>query len=254
MLVVFLFAAGVSGAGEFALVVHKLRHAETRQQEYAFRLQAVAHEIATPLTAIQASSEIISDGCLTDAKRIEMAGLIHKESQRLNSVLRAFLDVERIASGKLKIQKAESDLRGLCDDVVRAARLYASRKRTQVESDIGAVTVRVDAELLSFAIYNLLTNAVKYSPKESRVQLTATKAGGEVTITVADQGYGVAPEEQTRIFDRFYRLKRDLHGGEAGNGIGLALVREIVLQHGGRISVDSKPGAGSRFTITLPGD
>jgi two-component system sensor histidine kinase SenX3 len=114
------------------------------------------------------------------------------------------------------------------------------------------VTVAADGDLLSFAIYNLLTNAVKYSPKQTTVSLTAVERSDAVLISVVDQGYGIPATEQRKIFERFYRVGRGQAASEEGTGIGLALVKEIVSQHGGRVEVDSRDGAGSRFTIVLP--
>ncbi|MFN3323715.1 MAG: CHASE2 domain-containing protein [Bryobacteraceae bacterium] len=249
---VFVAAVGLSSAGEYLCESERIRQAEERQRDYAFRLQAIAHEIATPLTAIQGSSQVISEAELPDQKRIEMAGLIHKESKRLSSMLRAFLDVERMAAGGLAIRKAEADLEWLCGEVAEAARLYGARKKSRVEVDVCVRTARVDAELLSFAIYNLLTNAIKYSPAGSVVALRAKEERGAIRIEVADQGYGIAPDEQPRVFERFYRLARDRRGDEPGSGIGLALVHEIAAQHGGQVSLESKEGKGSRFVLTIP--
>lgn len=245
-------AAAIAGAGEYALVARSLRAAEAKRQEYAFRVQSIAHEIRTPLTAIQGSSEMISGGLLPDEKRAEMAGLIFKESKRLSDIIRVFLDVERMASGSLKLETRAISLRRLADDILERARLYAARKKISIDADVPEMAIQADPDLLSFAIYNLLTNAVKYSPKHTAVRLAAGRDDAKIWITVADQGYGIPAAERHRIFERFYRVKRDQKGAEEGSGIGLALVREIVEQHGGRISVESEPGKGSRFTIELP--
>ena len=143
-------------------------------------------------------------------------------------------------------------LDSLCESVVERARLYAARKKIQITSHVPSITVPADADLLSFAIYNLLTNAVKYSPKQTTIALEVTETRDTVSIAVTDQGYGIAPGERKKIFDRFYRVKRDQASAEEGNGIGLALVKEIAVQHGGSVLVESKEGAGSRFTLVLP--
>jgi len=252
LLTVFVATAGIVGAGEYAAVWLNLRSSERKRHEYAFRVQAIAHEIKTPLTAIQGSSEIISDQLLPEDQRARIATMIHKESKRLTDILHTFLDVERMASGSLQIQKGPVELPLLCEDVLDRARLYATRKRIRIESSLSPITVVADADLLSFAIYNLLTNAVKYSPKETTVTLAAVESRDTVSISVTDQGYGIAPKDQTNIFDRFYRLHREKTSAEEGTGIGLALVKEIAAQHGGRIEVESAEGTGSRFTIVLP--
>lgn len=252
-LAVFLAASGVVGVGEYAAVWLNLRSSERKRREYAFRVQAIAHEIKTPLTAIQGSSEIISDQLVPEDQRNLIAGMIHKESKRLTDILHTFLDVERMASGSLDIQKRSVDLPGLCEDVLDRAKLYAARKQIRIDSALPPISVSADPDLLSFAIYNLLTNAVKYSPKRTTVSLSATEQGDHVCISVVDQGSGIAPADQRKIFERFYRVGRDQSEKEEGTGIGLALVKEIVSQHDGRIEVDSREGGGSRFTIVLPG-
>lgn len=254
LLTVFLVSAAISVTGEYAALTLGLRASERKRREYAFRVQAIAHEIKTPLTAIQGSSELISDQLVPEEQRVRMAGLIHKESKRLTEIIHAFLDVERMASGALRIQKQPVALKPLCEEVLERARLYSARKRIQIAADVPPLEVAADPDLLSFAIYNLLTNAVKYSPRETTVSLTAGEQSDTISIAVADQGPGIAAAEQKRIFERFYRLKRDRAGKEEGSGIGLALVKEIVVQHGGRVEVQSREGAGARFTIMLPKD
>ncbi len=252
MLAVFAVTAGTAVAGEYGLIARALRRSEEKRREYAFRVQAIAHEIKTPLTAIQGSSEMIADEIVPDRERVEMASLIHKESKRLTHLIHTFLDVERMASGSIQLEAQPVSLEALCNDLVERARLYAARKNIRIEAEIQPITIEADADLLSFAIYNLLTNAVKYSPKDTTIVLATAVSNGSVSVSVTDQGYGIAPEDQQRIFERFYRLKRDRKGEEEGTGIGLALAKEIVVQHGGLIKVDSKPGSGSRFTLSLP--
>lgn len=252
LLAVFLASAGIGGAGEYASVLLALRGSERKRKEYAFRVQAIAHEVKSPLTAIQGSSEMLSDSTLPERTRLRMAGLIHRESKRLNTLIRTFLDVERMAAGTLTIQKRSVDLAALSGEVLEQARLYGARKKIDIRSDVPPLQIQADADLLSFAIYNLLTNAVKYSAKRTTVFLGAKQLDDSVLITVTDQGYGITPGEQQKIFERFYRLERDAKGSEEGSGIGLALVKEIVTQHGGRVEVESRPGAGSRFTLVMP--
>ncbi len=251
-LAVLLASGGVAGAGEYAQVALALRSAEKRAREQAFRVQAVAHEIGSPLAAIQGSSEMLREAAVPEQTKREMAGLIHKESRRLHSLIRAFLDVESVAAGTMSLQKRRVELRELCGDVLEQARTYAARKNIEIRAELPAVEVAADGDLLSFAIYNLLTNAVKYSPRRTTIQLRAGSDEESVRISVADQGYGIPPREQQNIFERFYRLKRDQSGPEAGRGIGLALVKEIATQHGGRVEVTSRRGAGSCFTLVLP--
>ena len=109
-----------------------------------------------------------------------------------------------------------------------------------------------DRELMEYAVYNLLTNAVKYSPALTRVRVfSEDDKGGKVRLSIQDQGIGMDKKEVSRIFEKFYRTKRAEQSGEAGTGIGLSIVEQIVTQHGGTIHVESEPGKGSRFTLIL---
>lgn len=252
LLAVFLASAGVAATTEYALVARALRSSERQRRMYASRAQAIAHEIKTPLTAIQGSSELIAEPGIPQEQKGELAHLIFTESKRLNGIIRAFLEADPLAAGDLALTKRTVALAALCGEVLERACLYAARKSTRIEARISDVSVEADAELLSFAVYNLLTNAVKYSPGGSVVKLNVAADGAAAAISVSDQGSGIAPEEREKIFGRFYRSARDRHGREEGTGIGLALARDIVERHGGRILVESEPGCGSRFTITIP--
>ena len=112
-------------------------------------------------------------------------------------------------------------------------------------------TLSGDRELLEYAFYNLLTNAVKYSPAETEVHVSSDLAGGELRLAVRDQGIGMDSKELRQIFKKFYRTKRAEASGEVGTGIGLSIVEQIVTHHGGRIDVTSAPGKGSCFTMIL---
>ncbi len=250
-LAVCLVASAIGGIGEYALLSGALAGETMKRKEYAFRVQAIAHEIKTPLTAIQSSSEMMFEGGMPEEQRVEMAGLIHKESKRLTTLIQTFLNVEGLASGSLSLQRKDIDLPALCKEIIERGRLYAVRKHIHIDAAIPGIHLSADPDLLSFALFNLITNGVKYSPKNTHIRLSAEESGAEVRISVADQGYGIAPSDQEKIFQKFYRLKRDEKGGEEGTGIGLALVKEIVHQHGGENSVERAPNAGSPFTITL---
>ena len=105
---------------------------------------------------------------------------------------------------------------------------------------------------MEYAFYNLLTNAVKYSPQQTEVTAAATRHNGDIRISVQDQGIGMDQKEVSKIFQKFYRTKKAEESGEAGTGIGLSIVEQIVVQHGGTIEVKSRPGEGSCFTLVLP--
>jgi len=246
-------------ASLIAFLVHtrfvrsRLREAIVGQQDYAFRLQAVAHEIKTPLTAIHASSQLMSEAAISERKKEEIAQRIQTEPGRLSGVVTTFLDVERIAAGVLKLERQQTDFAKIVIDASEHAALLALKKNIAIEQDFEPVTVAADPELLQFAVYNLLVNAIKFSPESSTVCITLRSDSQFARLDVSDQGCGIGPAEQKHIFERFYRVKPH-DGGQPGSGVGLALVKEIVTQHGGRVEVVSEPGKGSRFTVLLPNE
>jgi len=133
-------------------------------------------------------------------------------------------------------------------------RPVAERKRIAITVNpvAGELQLSGDRELMEYACYNLLTNAVKYSPQRTEVTVTARGEQGQVRIAVQDQGIGMDQKEVKQIFHKFYRTKKAEESGEAGTGIGLSIVQQIVEQHGGQIDVASHPGEGSCFTLVLP--
>jgi two-component system, OmpR family, sensor histidine kinase SenX3 len=139
----------------------------------------------------------------------------------------------------------------ICVDRVR---LLAERKHIAIhlEPITNELQVTGDRELMEYACYNLLTNAVKYSPQRTQVTVSGSYESGHVRISVRDQGIGMDQKEVRQIFRKFYRTKKAEESGEAGTGIGLSIVQQIVEQHGGEIDVSSQPGVGSCFTLVLP--
>ncbi len=234
-----------------SFVRRRLGEAIAGRQDYALRLQAVAHEIKTPLTAIHASSQLMTEASIPEGKKEEIAQRIQKEAGRLSGVVTTFLDVERIAAGVLKLRRQQLDLARIAADASERASLLAVKKKISIEQDLDPVILAADAELLQYAIYNLLVNAIKYSPERTEVRLTLRSDAVCARLVVADQGCGIEPADQEHIFERFYRAKQHQQG-EPGSGVGLTLVKEIVTQHGGTIEVASEPGKGSSFTVLLP--
>jgi signal transduction histidine kinase len=208
----------------------------------------------TPLSAIQGSSELISRFALTEEKRKQIAQLINSESKRLARMVEIFLNVERLSAGQMELKRETIPVREMVELCLERVQPLAERKRIAVvvEPMLDNMQVTGDGELMEYACYNLLTNAVKYSPQRTEVRVSAWKESGHVRIAVKDQGIGMDQKEVKQIFQKFYRTKKAEESGEAGTGIGLSIVQQIVEQHGGEIDVVSQPGAGSCFTVVLP--
>jgi signal transduction histidine kinase len=227
--------------------------AEADKSRYQQAMHFVTHEMRTPLTAIQGSSELIGRYALTEEKRKQMAQLINSESKRLGRMIEIFLSVERLSAGEMELKEERFSGMDLMAACVERVRPLAERKQIEIHIDPGPDAPLVgDRELMDYAFYNLLTNAVKYSPSSTEVRVFAARDGDRVRIAVQDQGIGLDSKEVRKIFQKFYRTKNAEESGEVGTGIGLSIVEQIVTQHGGSIEVTSSPGRGSCFTLVLP--
>ena len=242
------------GTRHYLLTRRRLRTTEAQRDRYQQAVHYVTHEMRTPLTAIQGSSELMGRYALSEDKRKEIAGLIHRESQRLAHMVEIFLSVERLSAGQLELKRDAVTAREVLATCLDRARPLAERKQIRLAMAPGVDQERVwgDRELLEYACYNLVTNAIKYSPAGTEITAGVERRGQEVRVSVRDQGYGMDEQEVKRVFEKFYRTRRAEQSGEAGTGIGLALVEEIVIQHGGAIEVESRVNQGSRFTLVLP--
>lgn len=246
--------AGLAG-GSFRYFYLRRRldasQAATARYQQAFHF--VAHEMRTPLTAIQGSSELMARYNLPEAKRREMGQMINAESKRLARMITTFLDVEKLTAGQMELRRACFPVLELVDTCYQRALSLAERKQIRITSDVEeTLELEADRELMEYALYNLITNAIKYSAPETDVRVGAWESGGELRIAVKDQGMGMDQAELKNLFRKFYRTKRAEQSGETGTGIGLSIVQQIVEHHGGRMEVESAPGQGSTFTIVLP--
>jgi signal transduction histidine kinase len=231
----------------------QLRRAEAEKTRYQQAVHFVTHEMRTPLTAIQGSSELMTRYSLSEDKRKQIAGLIHSESRRLARMIETFLNVERLSAGQMELKREPVPAPQVVSACMARVQPLADRKQIRLHQEpIEEATLIGDRELLEYAFYNLLTNAIKYSPAETEVTVAGRRDNGHFRLSVRDQGIGMEKKEVREIFKRFYRTNKAIASGEAGTGIGLSIVEQIVSHHGGRIEVESAPGKGSCFTLVLP--
>jgi signal transduction histidine kinase len=253
-----LLAFGVALlAGEthqLVAVRRRFRESEARRKRSQEQFAMATHEMRTPLASIQASSELLARYSLDDARREQMTRLLGEESQRLGRLVERFLAVERLSAGEMELRTSRLDLPSTLIAILDRLRPVAERKGVQLicsgSSEEGPIDA--DPELLEFAVSNLLTNAIKYSPAGTAVALAWELDREAVQIHVSDSGSGLTPEQARHVFDRFYRTDSAAQSGSPGFGLGLAIAKEIARHHGGDVQVDSAPGTGSRFTILLP--
>ncbi len=217
----------------------------------------VSHEIKTPLTAVKGFVETLRDGALENPEdAYRFLGIIERHTRRLEAMVEDLLSLSKIEQeGDLeKAAYEEFVLRNVLTAAIQLCQSKAAAKRVTVELNCPEqLLTKGNAGQIEQAVVNLLDNAIAYSPEGSSIRVSAKDEDGETHISVADEGYGIAPEHIPRIFERFYRVDKGRSRAAGGTGLGLAIVKHIAQVHGGEVSVQSTPGKGSTFTIRFGG-
>ena len=254
-----LFTAEVSlirmeyqGAVELQAVIRDITERKEMERMKDEVLSAVSHEMRTPLTAMLGFTEFLLENEVAPAQQKDYLRIVHGETTRLSELICTFLDLQRIKARQMVYNLMPLAVGPL---LKAAAALFAGtadhhRITVQFPQDLPPV-IGNEMRLLQ-VLNNLLSNAIKYSPLGGEVVLGAGWDGGGVTIWVRDKGIGISPDVQEKIFEKFYRVDGSDRRSTGGTGLGLALVREIVTAHGGRIWVESTVGKGSTFFVSLP--
>jgi signal transduction histidine kinase len=215
----------------------------------------VSHELRTPLALIRLYAETLELGRITTPeKHEEYYRIIRKESERLTALINNILDFSRIEAGRKEYDFRETDLAELVRTTLDSYRFQIEQQGFVLEEHIpdDLPPIPVDREAIARSLLNLVNNAVKYSAKDKFLAVNMYRANGAVRLEVVDRGIGIPRHEQGKIFEKFYRASDPLVHNTKGSGLGLSLVRHVVEAHGGQVSVDSTPGRGSKFIISLP--
>jgi signal transduction histidine kinase len=239
---------------ELRRVYGELETASRHKSEF---LANMSHELRTPLNAIIGFSQVLRQRLFgeTNEKQDEYLDDILSSGNHLLSLINDVLDLSKVEAGQVELEIAPFSLRDALERgvVMVRERAVTSGVRLSVEPAPDVDIVRGDERRLRQVVFNLLSNAVKFTPAGGSVTVTTTRVEGEVYVSVADTGPGVAVADQERIFDEFQQTDVGVQHGE-GTGLGLALSKRLVELHGGRIWVESRPGRGSRFVFALPSD
>jgi len=215
----------------------------------------VSHELRTPLSLIRLYAETLEMGRLKSPEKYhEYYSIIRKESERLTALINNILDFSRIEAGRKEYDFRETDMRELVHNTLESYRYQIEQHGFAFEEKIAedVPAMRVDREAMARSLLNLVNNALKYSQDQKFIGVSLFRDNGSVKLEVEDHGIGIPAHEQAKIFEKFYRVGDPLVHNTKGSGLGLSLVRHIVQAHGGDVVVDSSPGRGSKFTITLP--
>jgi signal transduction histidine kinase len=217
-------------------------------------VSAVSHEFRTPLTSMRLITEALEDDRVPDPVRLrDSYHSLSRATERLHRLVEDLLDFRRMESGAIEYRMRSLDAAETVRNVTEEFRKEVEERgfRVRVEANEGA-RIKADESALSRALWNLLDNAAKYSGDSQDIDVSLQRDGSRVCVSVTDRGVGIAPEEQTQLFAKFYRGENAKRSGIRGTGIGLAMVAQIAAAHGGRVSVVSEPGHGSTFTMSLP--
>ncbi len=214
----------------------------------------VSHELRTPLGLIKisASSLLMDDADFDQATQQKFLHSISEETTTLELIVEHLLDLGRIESGRLRLDKRPTDLRSLVANTLKSMEALSSRHHLVMDPAAEPLVANVDARRFEQVLRNLLDNAIKYSPDGGTITVQAYRDHAQIVIAVKDEGIGIPVGEWDRIFERFHRVENEITRRMRGAGLGLAVCRGIIEAHGGRIWVESQPGAGSTFCFTLP--
>jgi signal transduction histidine kinase len=215
----------------------------------------VSHELRTPLALIRLYAETLEMGRITtQEKKQQYYRIVRKESERLTALINNILDFSRIEAGRKEYEFRNTDIAELVRNTLESYRYQIEQQGFSFEENIDSnlPAVQVDREAIARALVNLVNNALKYSTDEKFLGVKLYRENGVVKLEVADHGIGIARRDQSKIFEKFYRAGDPLVHNTKGSGLGLSLVRHITHAHGGEIAVESTPGKGSKFILSLP--
>jgi two-component system phosphate regulon sensor histidine kinase PhoR len=253
-------APAASGEGRAAAqtvvaVFNDIGAQKALQKRHAEFVSSVSHEMKTPLAGINAYVELLADGDAEDeATREEFLGVIKSQAERLQRLVENLLNLARIEAGVVKVNKQPQSLNEVLQEAYNVLAPTAELKNIRLACELSSMYLGVfaDHDTLLQAAINLGSNAIKYTPPGGKVTMRSRMADHEIAFEVQDTGVGLNEEDRLKVFEKFYRVKKDSNMAP-GTGLGLPLVKHIVEDvHGGRIEVDSELGQGSTFRVVLP--
>ena len=242
-------------AGNIVLLIPEGRDITERKEMEQMKdemISAVSHEMRTPLTAMMGYTEFMLDNEVPTDQQKEYLQIILRETERLNELIGNFLDLQRLRSRGQTFTCQPLPLQPLLEETAALFAGVSQRHHITLDCPPDLPQVCGNEKHLRQVFNNLVSNAVKYSPKGGEVRLAARREKDSVVVTVRDEGIGIPPQALERIFERFYRVDNTARREFGGTGLGLSLVREIVTAHGGKVWVESTLGKGSTFFVSLP--
>jgi signal transduction histidine kinase len=248
-----------SGAGQpvgLAVVVKNLTLTKEYEQLKSDMISLMSHELRTPLTSINGFAELLTSDEELSPEAREFVTIIANESQRMSRMINTFLAVTQLQrKDKQEVLKIPLRLDEVVKETITSLQQVAKKRRIRLIEQPSArlPPVAADKSMITQAVKNLVSNAIKYSPERTTVTVSTALEAETVRLSVEDRGYGIPAEARERVWEKFYRVVREgQEKDEESTGLGLSFVREVVEQHGGTVNLDSEVGRGSKFSFTLP--
>lgn len=231
----------------------QLREVSAMKEEF---LALTTHDLRSPLTVISGVINFFTSGRLGDmtAEQRNMVAMMERNTQNLIELVNDLLDASKLESGTMRLDFSTIELRGLLDELRQQMQPLAAEKEIALEEGVPTELppLRADRAKLRRVLVNLISNALKFTPRGGRVSLSAAPEGTQVRVSVADTGVGIPPEDLRDIFDKYAQARSRATRSEKGTGLGLYITRQLVELHGGHIEVQSEVGKGSTFSFTIP--
>jgi two-component system phosphate regulon sensor histidine kinase PhoR len=238
------------------LVFHDLTRLKQLERTRQELVANVSHELRTPLSLIRGYVETLLDGAKDNPEIApKFLQTIERNAERLQLLIEDLLTISELESGRVKLNLQPVSLKDLTDSVVADFKSRADAKKIVLTNQVPDLSARADADRVEQVLCNLIDNAIKYGRSQGTVVVSARSvAGGQVEVSVRDDGPGIPPESLERVFERFYRVDKARSREQGGTGLGLSIVKHIVQGHGGRAWARSELGHGATFNFTLPQD
>ena len=217
-------------------------------------MASVSHDLRTPMTTISGFIDGILDGTIPPEEEKKYLGLVSNEVKRLSRMVVSMLNLSKIEAGEVPLSPIDYDIGKQIFETLLSFEKKIDEKHIGIEGfeDIENVIIRADRDLLQQVIYNLLDNAVKFTPENGTIYIYANNDGEKTTVRIRNSGAGVSPQEISRIFERFYKVDKSRSYDVKGVGLGLYIVKTIINMHDGEITASSKQGEYTEFAFEIP--
>jgi two-component system phosphate regulon sensor histidine kinase PhoR len=229
----------------------ELNEMEKMRQEF---ISNVSHEIQSPLTSIRGFAQALQNERLDPEEREHYLKVIEEESTRLSRITENLLKLASLESDHVRFEPKPYRLDRQVRNLILASEPQWEGKQIEMDVSLDEVYITADEDLLSQVWNNLIHNSIKFTPPGGKISVSLSQQDGRVCFAIRDTGVGISVEDQTRIFERFYKADKSRTRSKEGSGLGLSIAQKIIAMHKGTIQVESRPGEGATFTVELPGE